>query len=306
MDLTVKGGNKCNNWPDYPIRISGATGGLIGDTVIICGGFDENVYLLVDKCYSFTSKKATLVTHMSVGRMYAASIIINDHTLWVTGGYTESEDSTASTEFVTVTGTMLGPDLPIALQKHAMVAINSTFSMVIGGESGYLFVNYASTFFYDRNEGEWINGPSLMQARYDHAAGIVTDEVTEQDFVAVTGGIGGGYYLGSTEILQDGEWVQGKIIDATCYLLENSLVRKYNFQLDYRDQHSFLVTAIIFSIFKKENVMLHRPKLSHHHSAASSSKTAHRISNFSIAMGAKPLFKPKPPRFLFVLTLCMR
>ena len=278
-NMDIEDCNNCKNWPKLPKDVTKATSGLLGNTVMICGGSTfEIIYntiynihdnLIADECYSITSQKATLVTHMSVGRMYAASIIINDHTLWVTGGFTESA-STASTEFVTVTGTMLGPDLPIALEKHAMVAINSTFSMVIGGESSY-FVTYASTFFYDRNEGEWINGPSLMQARYDHAAGIVTDEVTEQDFVAVTGGfimdvnIGGGYILDSTEILQDGEWVQGKIIDATCYLLENSLVRKYNFQLDYRGQHSFLVTAIVFSIFIKENVMQHRPKLLHHH-----------------------------------------
>ena len=116
----------------------------------------------------------------------------------------------ASTEYVTMTGTMLGPDLPMALFFHAMVAINSTCSMVIGGSSyGYS----ASTFFYDRNEGEWINGPSLMQARGHHAAGIVTDEVTDETFVAVTGGFGSvGLF---TEILQDGEWVQGKISDST-------------------------------------------------------------------------------------------
>ena len=47
----------------------------------------------------------------------------------------------------------------------------------------------------------------MMQARASHAAGIVTDEVTGENFVAVTGGVGDN----STEILQDGEWVQGKI-----------------------------------------------------------------------------------------------
>ena len=88
--------------------------------------------------------------------------------------------------------------------------------MVIGGRDE----NYdysASTHYYDRNQGEWFNGPSLMQARFVHAAGIVTDEVTDEHFVAVTGG--GIYYSGfpypdyfdSTEILQDGKWVQGKI-----------------------------------------------------------------------------------------------
>ena len=122
-----------------------------------------------------------------------------------------------STEYVTVTGTMLGPDLPMALDSHAMVAINSTCSMVIGGLSNNGIS--ASTFFYDRNEEEWINGPSLIQARDSHAAGIVTDEVTDEQFVAVTGGSDYGY-LDSTEILQDREWVQGKISNTICTLLE--------------------------------------------------------------------------------------
>ena len=55
----------------------------------------------------------------------------------------------------------------------------------------------------------------MIQARHSHAAGIITDEVTGEDFVAVTGGNHNNHdnYLDSTEILQDGEWVQGKIND---------------------------------------------------------------------------------------------
>jgi hypothetical protein len=209
VDLTVKGGNMCYNWPDFPIDVSGATGGLIGDTVIICEGWE---------CYSLTSEKATLVTHMSVGRWEAASIVINDNTLWVTGGFGGGY-ILASTEYVTVTGTMPGPDLPMGLIYHATVAINSTCSMVIGGYSkGY------SAFFYDHNEKEWITGPILIQARQYHAAGIVTDEGTGEHFVAVTGG----YYYGdsrdSTEILQDGEWVQGEISNTICHFFRNFLV----------------------------------------------------------------------------------
>ena len=202
----------CNNWLDFPIDVEGATGGLIGNIVIICGGYDGSS---VDECYTLTSEKATLVTHMSVGRWYAASIVLNDKTLWVTGGSVNS-GSLASTEYVTVTGSMLGPDLPMALSDHTMVAINSTCSMVIGGYS----TDYSAlTLFYNHKEGEWINGPSLMQSRYGHAAGIVTDEVTDEPCVVVTGG---SFYgnLDSTEILQDGEWVQGKIDFTRCYLLE--------------------------------------------------------------------------------------
>ena len=133
--------------------------------------------------------------------------------------------STVSTEYVTVTGTVPGPDLPRAMYGHAMVAINSTCSMFIGGSVDRSYgYHYASTFFYNHNEGElhhfgnWTNGPSLIQGRRYPAAGIVTDEVTDEHFVVVTGGDVAdlsvfAYYvdLDSTEILQDGEWVQGKI-----------------------------------------------------------------------------------------------
>ena len=75
----------------------------------------------------------------------------------------------------------------------------------------------ANTFFYDHNEVEWINGPSLMKARSSHAVGIVTDLVTNEQLVTVTGGLSCGV-LPSTEILQDGEWVQGKIYKSILHI----------------------------------------------------------------------------------------
>ena len=208
VDLTVNGGNMCYNWPVFP-NID-ATGGLIGNTVMICGGVHH-------ECYTLTSKKATLVTHgvvtyMSVGRWNAASIVLNDNTLWVTGGSLYMTlDPIASTEYMTVSGKMPGPDLPMDLHGHAMVAINRTCSMVIGGAEWYSWDFSASTYYYDHNGDEWINEHSLMQARFNHAAGIVTDEVTDEHFIAVTGGEGYSGYFDSTEILKDGEWVQGKM-----------------------------------------------------------------------------------------------
>ena len=192
--------------------VHGATGGLIGNTVMICGGSHshqgrqrirkkpigpighpgkrgrqrirkktigpighpgkpQNLKRslasteYVNDCYSLTSQKSTLVTHMSEGRFEAASIVLNDNTLWVTGGMKKRirkktigpighpgkpqnlKRSFASTEYVTMTGTTPGPDLPKALSGHAMVAINSTFSMVIGG--GYS----KKTFYYNHIEG---------------------------------------------------------------------------------------------------------------------------------------------------------
>ena len=86
-DLTVKGGNMCKNWPDFPLSVYGAFGGFIGDAVIVCGGrSDATGTKAFDECYSLTSEKTTLVTHMSVKREAAASTVLNGTTLWVTGG----------------------------------------------------------------------------------------------------------------------------------------------------------------------------------------------------------------------------
>ena len=140
----------CHNWPDFPKNLKGATGGLIGDTIIICGGFNIG-WDKVDECYSLTSEKATLVTHMSVRRSTAASIVFNDNALWITGGFNHNVEVLASTEYVTMTKTMSGPDLPIALQSHTMVAINKTFSMIIGGGHGEAANYCLFNSFYVRN-----------------------------------------------------------------------------------------------------------------------------------------------------------
>ena len=76
----------CNNWPDFPIGVVRPIGGLIEDTVVICGGSPNSH----DQCYSLTSERTTLVTHMSVARGNPASIVLNGNTLWVTGGYVSS------------------------------------------------------------------------------------------------------------------------------------------------------------------------------------------------------------------------
>ena len=51
--------------------------------------------------------------------------------------------------------------------------------------------------------------------------------MTDENFVAVTGGEFFFSYLDSTEILQDGNWVQGNINSATlCYLFGKNTVCK--------------------------------------------------------------------------------
>ena len=84
--------------------------------------------------------------------------------------------------------------------------------MVIGGFTGsdWLAQGFsdpwlAGTHIYDHYHEIWSVGPSLIQARMFHAAGIVTDEATMATYAIVTGGYYGGS-LKSTEILKGDAW----------------------------------------------------------------------------------------------------
>ena len=108
---------------------------------------------------------------------------------------------------------MQGPALPIALFHHAIVEIGNEKIMVIGGRNGPAIS--AQIHIYNINDNEWLLGPSMVQKREDHAAGILTDEATMEKFVLVTGGSRGGYYdeeLKSTEILKQDTWSSGSNI----------------------------------------------------------------------------------------------
>ena len=212
LDLSIKGGSNCKDRAELLKDVDGATGGVIQDVVVICGGgisagnFGESF----DECYSLNGKTATFITHMSAKRVYAASLVIDKKKLWITGGGSFDTGTLATSEYITLEGSEPGPNLPIPTVSHALVAIDNTLSLLIGG----LNIENApiqTTHYFDHQAHNWIQGPDLMQARINHAAGVVTDEVTTEKLVIVTGGDFNGVLLDSSEILFNNQWNQGKI-----------------------------------------------------------------------------------------------
>ena len=103
---------------------------------------------------------------------------------------------------------MQGPGLPIAVFHHAIVEIENEKVMLIGGRKR-LDIS-AQTYIYNKNDNDWLFGPLMIQAREDHAAGILTDEATMEKFVLVTGGMDSySKELKSTEILRQDMWSSG-------------------------------------------------------------------------------------------------
>ena len=68
IDMSELGNFMCPDWTDFPIGINSATGGLLGTSPIICGGWSEATDNMIHDCFKIDSMK---VKH--VGKMLAVS-----------------------------------------------------------------------------------------------------------------------------------------------------------------------------------------------------------------------------------------
>ena len=244
-------GSDCNDWTEFPIEVVGATGALFNiesgngtegtflvinvcslsclfitifilelQTLLICGGinFDTNPIFTSNECFVLDKYSSKLFARLSEKRAYAASLINDKNNFWVTGGYWYNYDYTlipfSSTEYISKNGeSVKGPELPLGLAGHAVISVNSTVSMFIGGlTEGETSIDL--TFYYDHYNQVWSDGPRLNFVRSFHGAGIVTDLITREKLAIITGGVSYdddsfAHELRSTEILIDGKWVLG-------------------------------------------------------------------------------------------------
>jgi hypothetical protein len=193
---------------DYPInRVEGASGGLLtNNNALICGGYER-----LDDCFSINHNGIKTTARLSQPRSFAASVVWNSTTLWMTGGYLDCSGRTKSTEFVQLTGTTLGPDLPLELTYHCLVSLNDTTLLLIGGRlSGGTKSN--ATWFYHTDHNIWTDGPSLILGRSSLSCALFkSPQHGHTDTVIITGGYNG-ESLASTEFLNldSNSWESGK------------------------------------------------------------------------------------------------
>ena len=201
----ASGGVTCSDLADFPVEIYGGVGGNLQGTPIVCGGYSSTIS---DKCYKFTTTGGWQeFASMKHKRGYAAGIVYKKK-LHVFGGYGDSQ--LQSSEIISEDGGVIdGPDLPTAVWRHAITAINSTVSILSGG-STYGNTYSSQTWFYNHETVAFSSGPTLLEGRIYHASANIVDKVTKAKIPVVTGGYDNGY-LDSTELLIDGQWQTGKI-----------------------------------------------------------------------------------------------
>ena len=85
--------------------------------------------------------------------------------------------------------------------------------MIIGGYTDWYEQDISrSTFFYNHIKKSWSDGPILRQGRTSHAAGVVTDEFTNEKLIVATGGSYDSIdvILDTIAVLFDNQWHIGK------------------------------------------------------------------------------------------------
>ena len=146
--------------------MSGASGGVINGSPMVCGGYNYNNNAPKDEssCYSHDKELNIWKQHaiMNHARDVPASVVL-DKSLWVTGGWGGSR--LKSTEFVRGDGTVtMGPDLPTARSGHCMVTLHDGKVMIIGG-----YPTLHDVLVFDQSNNIFTTGPSTLEKRYYHA-----------------------------------------------------------------------------------------------------------------------------------------
>ena len=134
-----------------------------------------------------------------------SSATVIDQELFITGGWTDGNSITKSTEFISLDSQRKGPDLLKPLFDHCVTLApdqNSRTVMVIGG--GQLgFKHFKETYYLHVDSGQTTLGPDLNFVR--RSFGCTT---TSTGLIVVAGGYDGGR-LASVEILDGLRWIQG-------------------------------------------------------------------------------------------------
>ena len=212
--------SKCESFisSDNLTITSGAVGGIINGSPVICGGRNLNGYA-EQNCTIFR-KEGNTNFEMFEKRVAASSVVLNQTTLWIVGGIDPTASMHNSTEFITGESSVKGPSLPFFIKNHCMVKINETAIYIIGG---VLNISLNDTAWIKRLSNKtWIinpekdfqmtEGPELTVPRSGHSCGKF--RTNGKFIIVVAGGYVSPIWLDSVEFLDMSSsigWKLGKV-----------------------------------------------------------------------------------------------
>ena len=198
----------CEKIKPFPINLYGATGGLVLQKPMVCGGSTIDIQDKSKACFTLQEngewKEESVV--LDEARSFAAtgSVIMNDKLVLAGGRGLGYGTSFSSIELVALNrSTTLPMELPIKLYGSCIVKWDENSFLIIGGYAPFSGGGYrGDTYFVHLNNDTVTNGPSLQNGRHDHACHEMI--LNDQEYIVVTGG---GLY--STEILSKSSYENG-------------------------------------------------------------------------------------------------
>ena len=193
---------------EYRTSAQEGTGGLVGNTPIICGGIIGHQHQ--KSCFSLKEDGSWKDEYnLNTARRLAAtgSVIINNKLViaggW-NGGWLDSIEVVAPSN---KSETLSRIKLPKPMYGSCIVPWDPNTFMIIGGENGGAPRKQTHFIHMNNNYNTYENGPNLLIARYYFACH--TMKVNGEDFIIATGGSGSSGSGRSTEYLQRANWKSG-------------------------------------------------------------------------------------------------
>jgi len=188
----------------FPTSVRGATGGLVGDSPLICGGYyNDDTYGAHKSCYSLKEDGTwKLESDLNTARHHAANgeVIINNK-LVIGGGNNGYYLDTIEVVAPNTRSETLPIRLPVAIRNSCIVPWDANTFMIIGGDSG----SYRTqTYFIHMANYTYTNGPTLLTSRSHFVCH--TMKINGEYFIIVAGGRGA---WKSTEYLQKANYGSG-------------------------------------------------------------------------------------------------
>ena len=213
--VDLNSNNTCTNLPEFPTAISGASGGVIEGSPMICGerGRAYGQYSDEDQneCYAYDKSSQAWKFHayLKEKRRHHSSVVMNG-ALWVLGGYSALYHFD-TTEYIYANGTVVaGPNLPTANHGHCSVTLHDGKIMIIGG---YKVRQLNTVQIFSPKNNSFIQGPSLINRRYHLACALFFSPMHDNRPVVLSAGGSG---LSTAEVLdyttENAVWQESKLI----------------------------------------------------------------------------------------------
>jgi len=187
--VDMNSNNTCTNLKEYPIRMLFASGGVVGGSPTICGGYGDDLYSSDEnrkECYAYhkSSNAWKLHANMESKRKFHSSVVMNG-ALWVLGG-ADIFPNLQSTEYIYANGTVVaGPNLPSGRFGNCPVTLHDGKVMIIGGFSSDPL---NTMLIFNPNNNSFIQGPSMIHERYYFACTLFYSPMHDNRPVVLSAG----------------------------------------------------------------------------------------------------------------------